>query len=282
MQTTPELSFGQMGETLASIDIPACPAVVTQVMAEARKDDPDINVLSRIIAADVGMSAFAIKLANSALYRSSGPVNSVAQAVSRLGTRNILCTVVAVALRNHVIPGVPREVLERFWERAGNLAMAASLTARKVRGVAPDTAYTYALFHDAAIPVLMRRFPDYTATLNAALADGHDLALLENERYQCNHAIVGALLARNWGLAPLIGQAIRHHHDPDVYAPGQGFLAGEAMALVALVHVAEYLLAGLNQAPGAEMEALHGAATAYLGLDEDDLQDIVEAIGSAL
>jgi HD-like signal output (HDOD) protein len=58
-----ELSHEELQQTLDSIEIPACPAVVMQVMAEAQKDAPDLNALTKIIVSDVGMSAFAIKLA---------------------------------------------------------------------------------------------------------------------------------------------------------------------------------------------------------------------------
>jgi HD-like signal output (HDOD) protein len=112
------LSHDELQQTLASIEIPACPAVVTQVMAEAQKDAPDLNVLTRIIVADVGMSAFAIKLANSTLFRRGQATSSVSQALSRLGTRNIVCIVVAVALRNTMSGDIPADVLDRFWNQA--------------------------------------------------------------------------------------------------------------------------------------------------------------------
>jgi HD-like signal output (HDOD) protein len=272
METAQELSFDEMGAVLDSIDIPACPAVLSQVMTEAQRDDPDIKVLSRIISSDVGMSAYAIKLANSALFRGSGPVSSVAQAVARLGIRNILCTVVAVSLRNNVIPGIPADVLERFWDLAGAQALAASLIARKVRGVAPDVAYTYALFHHAAIPILMRRFPDYSRDMEGVGEEGR--IAREEQLYNCNHAVVGALLARNWGLSPVIINCNRYHHDGARYATKKTCLSGEEQALVAIVHIAESAVereGTVNWEPASE-------AIAYLGLDADDLADIVEAL----
>lgn len=272
METAQELSFDEMGAVLDSIDIPACPAVLTQVMTEAQRDDPDIQVLSRIISSDVGMSAYAIKLANSALFRGSGPVSSVAQAVARLGIRNILCTVVAVSLRNNVIPGIPADVLERFWDLAGAQALAASLIARKVRGVAPDVAYTYALFHHAAIPILMRRFPDYARETEGV--SEAERPPKEAHLYNCTHPVAGALLARNWGLSPVIVHCIRHHHEPDVYAAGQRYLSGEEQALVAIVEVAE-CAAGRDKNAGWEAAA---GAISYLGLDADDLADISDAL----
>jgi len=275
-----ELSHDELQQTLDSIEIPACPAVVMQVMAEAQKDAPDLNALTKIIVSDVGMSAFAIKLANSSLFRRGDTTSSVPLALSRLGTRNIVCIVVAVALRNAVSGDIPADVLDRFWNRAGLVAQTASQVARKVRGIAPDMAYTYGLFHNAAMPVMMRRFKDYGRMLDEVEQNGLSLVSEEDARYRCSHAVVGAMLARNWGLSSLIASAIRFHHDPDVYDPGKPFLEDQALSLIAVTHVAERLVLELSKEVDIEVGELYSQAVTYLGLSDDeihDLQDLLEA-----
>lgn len=269
-----DLSNDELQQTLASIEIPACPAVVMQVMAEAQKDAPDINVLSKIIVGDVGMSAFAIKLANSSLFRRGDATNSVPQAISRLGTRNVVCIVVAVALRNTMSGDIPADVLDRFWNQAAAVAQAASQVARKIRGVSPDLAYTYALFHNAAMPVMMRRFKDYQSMLGEVERTGSRLVDVEDQRYRCSHAVVGAMLARNWGLSSMIGSAIRFHHDPEAYDPGKPFLDDQALGLIAVTHVAERTLLELAGEADIEVGTLFPQAVNYLGLTEDDLHDL--------
>ncbi len=280
MSQVHELSHDELEAVLGSIEIPPCPAVVTEVMAEAQKDAPDMKVLSRIIASDVGMAAFAIKLANSPLFRRGEAANSVPQAVARLGTRNIVCIVVAVALRNALSGDLPADILELFWNQAGTTAMAAGITARKLRGIQPDTAYTYGLFHNAAVPVMMRRFKDYRALMDQAARDGLILAQEENRRYHCTHAVVGGLLARNWGLPATIANAIRHHHEPDLYGPARPYLDDASLALVAVTQVAEHLLADNQGQATPECEASFEPAVAYLGLSEDDIHDLQEAFAN--
>ena len=274
MSTDHDLSNDELQKTLTSIEIPACPAVVMQVMQEAQKDAPDLKVLSKIIVGDVGMSAFSIKLANSPLFRRGDATNSVPKAISLLGTRNIVCIVVAVALRNTMSGDIPADVLERFWNRAASVAQGASQVARKVRGIAPDMAYTYALFHNAAMPVMMRRFKDYGRMLEEVERDGLSLVDTENARYSCSHAVVGAMLARNWGLSNLIGSAIRFHHDPEVYDPGKPFLEDQALGLIAVTHVAERILQDLSGEVDIEVGNLFPQAVAYLGMTEDDIHDL--------
>jgi len=269
-----DLSNEELEKALSSIEIPACPAVVMQVMAEAQKDAPDLKVLSKIIMADVGMSAFSLKLANSPLFRRGDALNSVPKAISRLGIRNIVGIVVAVALRNTMSGDIPADVLDRFWNRASSVALGASQVARKVRGIAPDMAYTYALFHNAAMPVMMRRFKDYNSMLEEVERDGLTLVDTENSRYSCSHAVVGAMLARNWGLSSLIGSAIRFHHDFEVYDPGKPFLEDQALGLIAVTHIAERILQDISGEADIEVGTLFPQAVKYLGMTEDDILDL--------
>lgn len=273
---SPEL----LDQTLSSIEIPTCPDAVMRVMREAQKDIPDINELARMIAADVGMAALAIKLANSPMFGNGG-VKTVPQAVNRLGTRNVVCVVVAVALRS-AMTGVAPAVLERFWNRAATMAIGAGLIAKRLYRISPDEAYAYALFHDAAIPVLMRRFQNYAQVAEAARERGDGLAMAEMAAFSCNHAIVGALLARNWGLPPLIAQAIRFHHEPDLYALPADTLAPEGLSLIAVTQLAEYLSAELQGETDIEVGGHFERACAYLGLGETELADIREDLQEAI
>jgi len=279
---THELTFEEMQQSLDNIEIPPCPSIVTEVMTEAQKDAPDINRLTKLIASDVGMSAFALKLANSSLFRRGALTDNVAQAIARLGTRNIVCIVVATALRNSLAGGLPEEFLETFWRRAGNAALASGMVARKLRGIPPDMAYTFGLFHDAAIPVMMRRFSDYQDLMDEIRVSHVQLHEAENTRYHCTHAIVGALLARNWGLQDNLVAGIRYHHDPDVYTLEARFLPEPARSLIACTHIAEHVLAELNMEQELEVGEQYETALAFLGLHNDDIQDMMEDLSEAI
>jgi HD-like signal output (HDOD) protein len=84
------------------------------------------------------------------------------------------------------------------------------------------------------MPVMMRRFPDYNSLLAEVARQNLSLVREEDTRYRCSHAVVGAMLARNWGLSTLIASAIRFHHDVEVYDPGKPFLEDQALSLCGL------------------------------------------------
>ncbi|MCE1171832.1 HDOD domain-containing protein [Azovibrio restrictus] len=279
---TETLTPAELEKVLGSFDIPPCPSHVMQVMSEAQRDEPDTRRLASLISSDVGMAAMTIKLANSPLFRGNAHVDSVPQAIARLGVRNIVCVVVAAALKSSMSSGLPESLLERFWDRASMIAVGSGVIAGRLYGISRDAAYTYALFHDAAIPVLMRRFKSYSGLLEEANAQGLPLAEMEMQRFQCDHAIVGALLARNWGLSDLLARAVRHHHDPQAYGLPESVLPIEALSLIAVTQVAEYLAAEILEERDVEVGLLFDRAVKHLGIGEQDLLDIQEELVEVL
>lgn len=282
VQARPALTHDDLDEALQSIQIPACPAVVADVMREAQKDDPDMRVLARVIASDVGMSAMAIKLANSALFRATSPVKSVSQAVNRLGISNVLSVVIAAALRS-ASASLPSELMDPFWNRAATLALSTAVIARCHMGVSAENAYTFALFHDAAIPVMMTHYPQYGAVYAAAQASGRPLVADELAHFPCSHPTVGWLLARNWGLPPVLAAAIRFHHEPDIFSKPDDSLTPEALGMMAVTLVAEHVLAECIGDTGGELDTgLAQQAMAYLGTSDQDLDDFRERVAAAI
>lgn len=276
-----ELSHDDVKKVMASIDIPTCPGTVTDAMCEAQKDEPDLKRLAEIITSDAGMSAAALKLANSPLFGASNRVPSVHKAIERLGTQNIVCVVVASALRAS-ITGLPAAWTEAFWKRTMLLAMTSSLVARRQYGISPDAAYTYALFHDAAVPLMLRRFPEYADILEKCRQDGTMLNEAEEQFFPCTHPIVGSLLVRNWGLPPLLGQAIRFHHEKDAYDLPDRTLPGGALSLIAVTQVSEHLVGELLDGDIEVGTYLFERALDFLGISGDDLDELRQRLASAV
>ncbi|MBK8325266.1 MAG: HDOD domain-containing protein [Betaproteobacteria bacterium] len=50
------------------VDIPPCPAVLTAVLKEMRREEPDFPAMGTRIASDLGLSAALLKTVNSPFY----------------------------------------------------------------------------------------------------------------------------------------------------------------------------------------------------------------------
>jgi HD-like signal output (HDOD) protein len=275
-----QLSQEDLQKVLASIEIPACPAVVSSAMKEAQRDEPDLGRLADLITGDPGMSAVTLKLANSVLFGSSSAVTGVRRAVDRLGTKNVIGVIFGTALRN-TLQGAPGIWLDPFWKRTSLLALSSSLIARRQYGISPDAAYTYALFRDAAMPLMMQRFPQYGEVMAQARRDGSPLVDSEARHFPCSHPVIGSLLVRNWGLPSILAQAIRFHHESDAYDVPDSTLPGAALSLIAVTQIAEYLLGETIGTEEIEVdETTFERAQAFLALSTEDVEDLRGLVAS--
>ena len=262
-------------DILKSIHIPPCPAVVLSLMEEIRQPQCDFAKLVKLISGDVGLAASMLKTANSPYFALSRKVNSVQVAVSVLGLKNLMQIVTGSALQKAL--GGEKITMERFWDRSNSTAVVASHLARKLHGVSREDAYTLGLFHDCGIPIMMQKFSDYKEKLAAANQSAELVIAIEDQHYTTNHAVVGSMLARSWYLPEHIGQAIRVHHDHDIFAQSDSSVPAPVRALVAIAMVAEHIaVTSMGMADDAEWRLIGATAQDYLGLNEEDMSELTE------
>src|SRR5258707_15692943 len=70
---------------LQHIVIPPCPELLARLRAAMAYAEPDLNEIARIAASDVAMSATLIRSSNGPLFAAGQPVQTVGQAMNRLG-----------------------------------------------------------------------------------------------------------------------------------------------------------------------------------------------------
>jgi len=257
-----------------SIAIPPRPELLVRVQAEMAEDDPDLGRISRLIGMDVAMTAGVLRIVNSPFYALARPCSTLEHAVSLLGLRQIGTLVTGLALRQ-TLKG-DRTNLTRFWDVSTKRSYALSRLARGLRGVDVDTAQTFGLFYDVGIPLLMQRFPGYVATLKAANQDDkRPFTEVEQAAHMTDHAMIGALMARSWGLPKVVCDAIRLHHDYSVFQDRKVEAGVERLISMGLVaEVAIQRFSRLNSS----VEWIKGgeSAAAVLSLSDGDLEDWIE------
>ena len=227
---------------ILDIDIPPRPAILASVQVEMTADDPDFRRLEALISADVALAAGLIKTVNSPFFGLNRRVSTVHDALMLLGLASTCRAVAAFSLRR-AFPDSGH--FERFWDSSAKVAgLSGWLTKRlgslKLRA---DEAYTYGLFRDCGVVILMRRFPQYQATLKAANGEC-ELAFTDIERQHLptDHTVIGRLMAQNWWLPDVLCDAIRHHHDKTYLDGPDTVLNRGSRQLIAVSQLAEYLL----------------------------------------
>ena len=268
-------------ESLRDIGIPPRPAILDRIAAEMRGPDPDFNHLSALISADVGLAAGLLRTANSAYFGHHARARTVVQALMILGL-DIASRAVAGIILRKVFEGLP--IMERFWDASARVARTSGWLACQLgirEGVGADDAYSYGLFRDCGLPILMRRFPTYVSVLAEANADAERMfTAVEQTRYPTNHAIVGAMLAQNWWLPETMHTAIRHHHDVLALTAGAAGLSAASARMIALSQFAEYLVERIaGRSRSREWDKLGRACVQVLELDDARIEYLASQAG---
>ena len=189
------------------LKLPAHPQTLMQLGELLRKPDLNLGDVSQLIEKDISLAAAVMNTISSPLYGLKGRVQSVQQAVTFLGTREISAIAYENGLRA-AFPQVPE--LHDLWERArmrgllmGRMAQALSMEAW--------SAHTAGLFEECGKAVLYSNAAEqYLPILRSAPNDG---ALVQQEQaaFGVDHAELGARLCESWGLPAGTVNSVRHH-----------------------------------------------------------------------
>jgi HD-like signal output (HDOD) protein len=189
------------------IDIPSTPDALVKLSLLLAEDDVNQQAVAALVEADMALAAAVMKAVNSSLYGLAGRVQSVQQAITYLGTREVAGITFEMGLRA-AFPPAP--VLEPIWQRAAHRGLLMGRLAAAL-GLDAWAAHSAGLFEECGKAVLFRHATDhYRAMLRAADTDA-DLCQLEHAGFGVSHDALGAALCESWGLGPAAVACVRHH-----------------------------------------------------------------------
>lgn len=274
----------QLEASLKEIGIPPRPAILEEITREMHNEEPDFNRVAGLISKDVGLAASFLKTANSPFYGFRHKARTVRDALVVLGL-NVASRTIAGLILRHVLPG--GKSMERFWDASARTAQLSGWLVQRLGkqpDVQTDDAYTYGLFRDCGIPIMMRKFENYPKILLEANNDAErSFTEVEEAHLPTNHALVGCLLAQSWWLPEATCLAIRHQHDYVLMRTGLQSLPAASRRLVALAQLAEWLLQNITgMSMTQEWQKMGAACLAQLGLSEDELPGLLEEAKAAL
>lgn len=266
-----ELDDDRKRGPLRQIVIPPCPDLLLQLQAAMAVSEPDLQAVSRIASSDVAMAATLLRNANGPLHAVGPPLQTVGQAMNRLGIDQTVAVITGFLARHHIPVNHPQ--MRGFWAESGQRAAAMHFMAQQLAGMAPDLAQLYGLFCHVGLPVLLQSIRGYSGTLAEARARiDRPFVATENANHRTDHAVVGALVSRAWHLPTSVVAAIRLHHD--LGSLGSEDTEPEIHTLVAAGLVADHVIRdrdGLDS--NVDWNQYGDAALAWLQISHDDLAD---------
>ena len=190
-----------------NIDIPAQPESLVKLSLLLADDEINLQALTSLIASDMALASAVLKAVNSSLYGLRGRVQSVQQAITYLGTREVASITFEMGLRA-VFPAAPE--LEPLWERASVRGLLMGRIAQALN-IDPWVAHSAGLFEECGKAVLFRHASERYSVMLSIAEDDEELLLLEHDGFGVSHDALGAALCESWGLAAPAVSCVRFH-----------------------------------------------------------------------
>lgn len=272
-----ELAPKEADKILHGMVIPPRPTLLLRLEELQRSPSPSFTQIAQLISEDLTLSAAVLKAINSPFYALSNKIASVQQALHLLGLRNVGNIVRGFALKQ-AIDARCAEKMEMFWIQSSRVAHLAEYLARHLHGIVADEAYTFGLFHNCGMPLMLGRFADYQKTINQGeTLSRADYIALENQRHKTSHNVVGYLLGRTWYLPEHINLAILNHHHYAIFSQAIDARSQPVANLIALASLAEHIVrAHSGQSEHPEWRQIEVVLLSHLGMLRTEYEDLAD------
>jgi putative nucleotidyltransferase with HDIG domain len=195
---------------------PALAESRNRVLRVVREDRASVGEVVAAVESDVALVVTVLRMANRTAPRKKGKIASIPEAVEVLSPEGVE----AVAARTATFDFFERTpgwdaAPERFRLHAVGTQAAADRLARELDYDDRDDLLCSALLHDIGKLVLVHAYPGYPAQIHGQARTPGERLHRERLELGVDHALVGGVLARRWGLPNRLATTIERHHTED-------------------------------------------------------------------
>jgi HD-like signal output (HDOD) protein len=204
-----ELSAGK-------VELPSFPDVAQRVRRALQDADVSAEKIVRIIGAEPALAARVLQLANSAAINPGGrKITDLRVAIARIGLNLVRSSSIAFAMsqltKSEDLRGA-REPLRVLWQRSALVAAMASVLAKRLTSVNPDSAALAGILHGIGKLYIL---------VNAVK---HPALFADTKTYhgieQLWHANIAKALLENWEISADVVAAVHSHEDLEYHHDG--------------------------------------------------------------
>ena len=173
--------------------LPALPEIIITLRKKLHDPDCTIKIAADVLKSDPGLTAYIMRISNSARYMFGSPPRDLEAAVMRMGlasTANLATAHATKAMFHTKVPKVKRLMMDSY-HSATRISILCYLLADRLTGFDADQAMLAGLLQDIAIPPLLIK-----------LAERPDIFNDDVKRNQCIDELapkVNALIMKQWG-----------------------------------------------------------------------------------
>ena len=259
--------------TDGKLDLPMLPQVASEVLAQGNQESSDVRRLSDLLHRDQALAGHVLRVANSAAFGGDVPIQSIQQALIRIGLVQMREIVVTVALHGKVFrSGSHQDLIAELWRHSTIAGLYAKEIARHLRSNV-ESAFVCGLLHDVGKPVVLGMVLDLCRETGEPATPATCIAALDEF-----HTRVGRLLAERWALPEPVLDSITFHHETEAAAQ-----LGKAVQMTALADLLAYAAVKSDEAFEADRALLAGHPLyGALNLYPDDVEALFAKRASVL
>ncbi|NDV25465.1 HDOD domain-containing protein [Desulfovibrio sp. JC010] len=200
----------------SEVKLPSLPQVFIEMRQVINDPASSASDLAKVISRDTALSAFLLRMVNSAFYSFPAQIDTISRAVAVIGTNQLSTLAMGTSVMD-MFKGLPADIidLELFWRHSFACGIIASQLSKKFKQGTPEKCFVAGLLHDIGRPVLMMALPEQA--IAATAISRHKKALMfKAERVTCgfDHSELGGMLLRKWNLPFTLVNAVLNHHNP--------------------------------------------------------------------
>jgi len=215
----------------------SAPSLSLRILNLVAAPDADVGELARLVSADPALAAGVLTVANSPMFRAVREVETVREAIARLGFEEVARIAGALSAKSLFSPRLKAELtafgplFAALYQRALEVAAGAAAVAMR-HGGRSDRAFLGGMLHDVGKALALRSVAALALERKAAPpAEEAPLAALLDRV----HVELGADAHQEWSLPQYLTVIAVRHHDVEVPADAE-FLDLHAVRLVAALH----------------------------------------------
>jgi putative nucleotidyltransferase with HDIG domain len=193
------------------INPPVMPQVVREIQAVIKRPKSTSDEMAEVIEKDPVISLRLISVANSPIYRGVQEIRNVRGALPRLGLKETLNIVMAIANKSlYSTDKVQyRLLMDKMWVHSLASAYGSKLIAQNLKLADSEKFFLMGLTHDIGKILLLKAFTEISNEKNLNLT-----AVTAN--IQEAHLALGSLLLKRWGFNEEFINVLSHHEDKEL------------------------------------------------------------------
>src|SRR3954462_7109042 len=210
---------------------PALAESRNRLLRLVREEQPSVSDVVQAVESDVALVIAVLRISNRARSPKKGKIASIPDAVNILTPGGVE----ALAARTQVYDFFERTPVwdaapERFRLHAVATQRASDQVARVLEYKDRNEILVSSVLHDIGKLVLAHAYPGYPRHIHAGARTPEDRVQAERRELGVDHAVVGGVLARRWGLPGRLASAIERHHADDAQPEAMIVRLGDMLA----------------------------------------------------